>query len=145
MCKESGEREREIMNLLLIEVLLLITLIRVEAEFNADTSVQFTSVPFKPSLTGSITSRVVSDRLPAAEILKKVNLIKFTSKSDITDSEDKTREYFLAVVSPSGITMKLHSINDSLTGVVQVNSSMSPLHTGAVPEGDIVTPFIIIL
>ena len=106
------------------------------------TSVQFTSVPFKSSLTGLITSLDISGRLPAAEILEKVNVIEFTSKSDIghADCEDKTRAYLLAVASPSGIRKKLHSTNDP--GVVHINANCSPLHTGTTPGGDSVTPFI---
>ena len=113
-----------------------------EVEFDASMSVQLTSVPFKPSLTGLITSLDISGWLPATEILEKVNVIEFTSKSDtgVTDSEDKIREYLLAVLSLSGIRKKLHSSNDP--GVVQVNSSMSPLHTGATPGGDIITPIL---
>ena len=126
-------------------VLSLITLIKVDVEFDdATMSVQFTSVPFKASLTGLITSLDISGRLLVAEILEKVNMIEFTSKSDSigtgADCEDKTREYFLAAVSPSGIRKKIHSESDP--GVVHVNSSMPPLHTGAIPGGDIITPII---
>ena len=124
-------------------VLSLITLIKVDVEFvDATMSLQFTSVPFKASLTGLITSLDISGRLLAAEILEKVNMIEFTSKSDIEVDceEDKTREYSLAVVPPSGIRKKIHSENDP--GVVHVNSSMPPLHTGAIPGGDIITPII---
>ena len=127
--------------LLLIKVLSLITLMLVEVEFDI-TSVQFTSVRFKQSLTGLITSLDISGRLPTAETLEKVNVIEFTSKCDIgvIISENKTREYFLAIVSPSGIRRKLHSIDDPC--VVHVNSNLSPLHTGAIPGGDSITPIM---
>jgi hypothetical protein len=64
-----------------------------------------------------------SGRLPGGEILEKVNVIEFTSKSDVagTDSECKLRKYLLADVSPSGTRKKLHSMN--IPGVVHVNSS----------------------
>ena len=97
----------------------------IEVEFVSDdsTSVQFTRVPFRLSTTGLISSLDISGRLPAAEILENMNVIEFTSKSDIaeTDCEDKIREYLLAVVSPSGIRKKVHSRR--LPEVVHVNSN----------------------
>ena len=100
-------------------------MIPIEVEFVSDdsTSVQFTRVPFRLSITGLIRSLDISGRLPETEILENVNMIEFTSKSDvgITDCEDKTHEYFLAVVSPSGIRKKLHS--RKLPEVVHVNSN----------------------
>ena len=82
-------------------MLSLITLMLVEVEFDVATSVQFTSMPFKTSVTGLIASCDVSGRLPAAEILEKVNLVEFTTKSDVADCEDTNRERLLAVASPS--------------------------------------------
>jgi hypothetical protein len=95
----------------------------VEVVFDAITSVQFISVPFKLSFAGSITALDISGRLPREEILEKVNVIEFTSKSDVAgkDSECKLRKYLLAVVSPSETRKKLHSNNDP--GVMHVNSS----------------------
>ena len=97
----------------------------IEVEFVSDdsTSVQFTSIPFSLSVTGLISSLDISGRLPETEILENVNMIEFTSKSDIgvTVMDDKSREYFLAVVSPSGIRKKLHSRR--LPEVVHVNSN----------------------
>ena len=97
----------------------------IEVEFVSDDSmsVQFTSVPFSLSVTGSISSLDISGRLPETEILENVNMIEFTSKLDVgvMDCEDKTHEYFLAVVSPSGIRKKLHS--RKLPEVVHVNSN----------------------
>ena len=89
-----------------------------EDVFDASTSVQFTSVPFKSSLTGAISNFDTSGWLPSAEILEKVNVMEFTSKSDVaeTDSECKTRLYLLAIVCPSGTSKKLHS--KKLLGVV---------------------------
>ena len=125
-------------------MLSLITLIRVEVKFDARTSVQFTSVPFRPSLIGSIVNLDISGRLPSVEILEKVNVIEFTSKSDVAGTLavcKTTRENFLAVVSPSGIRKKVHSNNNP--GVVHVNSSRSPLQAGATPGGIITTPISI--
>jgi hypothetical protein len=104
-------------------VLSLITLICVEVVFDAIMSVQFISVPFKLSLTGSITTLDTSGRLPGEEILEKVNVIEFTSKSDVAgkDSECMLRKYLLAIVSPSGTRKKPHSNNDP--GMVHINSS----------------------
>ena len=81
-------------------------------------------MPFKPSLTGLITSLDNSGKLYAAEILEKMNVIEFTSKSEEAGKESdecKVRSYPLAVVSPSRIRKKFHSTNDP--GVVQVNSN----------------------
>ena len=46
-------------------------------------SVQFTSVPFKQSFTGSISKLDTTGWLPSAEILEKVNMMEFTSKSEV--------------------------------------------------------------
>ena len=123
----------------------LIALIQVEVEFDASTSVQFTSVPFRPSFTGLIIKFVISGSTISSEILEKVNVIEFTTISDVagTDCVCKTRINLVAVVSPSGIRKKLHSANDP--GVVHVNSSISPLQAGATPGGVITTPFNIII
>ena len=120
-------------------VLSLITLIWVEDVFDASTSVQFTSVPFKTSLAGVISNFDTTGRVPFAEILEKVIMIDFTSKSDVAgkEFESKIRLYLL---SPSETRMKLHSNN--VPGTVHVNSSWSPLHT-ATSRGDITTPIII--
>ena len=116
------------------------TVTMVEVEFDVPTSVQFTSVPFRLSLTGLISNCDVSGKLLPAEIIKKVNVIEFTSKADVGELELRARAYLLDVVSPSGIRKKLHSRNRPL--VVHVNSNWSPLHTGAIPGGDITTPVI---
>ena len=50
--------------------------------FDATMSVQFTSVPFKPSLTGAISNLDTSGWLPSAEILEKMTVMEFTSKSE---------------------------------------------------------------
>ena len=111
----------------------------VEVEFDVPTSVQFTSVPFRLSRTGLMISLDVSSKLLPAEIIENMNVIVFTSNSDVGELEFRTREYLLAVVSPSGIRKKLHSRNRP--AVVHVNSNWSPLHTGAaIPGGDIITP-----
>jgi hypothetical protein len=104
-------------------MLSLITLIEVLVVFDASTSVQFTSVPFKLSFAGSITALDISGRLPGEEILEKVNVIEFTFKSDVAgkDAECKIRSYLLAIVSPSGTRKKLHSTK--VPGVVHINSS----------------------
>ena len=60
--------------------------------FDSTTSVQFTSVLFKSSLTGAISNLDTTGRVPSAEILEKVNMMEFTSKSVAgADSECKTR------------------------------------------------------
>ena len=99
----------------------LITLIRVEDVFDATTSVQFTSVPFKPLLTGVISNLDTTGRLWSAEILEKMNMMEFTSKSEVADPEYKLRKNLLAIVSPSGTRKKLHSKN--VPGTVHINSS----------------------
>jgi hypothetical protein len=122
--RKRAKREGANSLVLLVMVLSLITLICVEVVFDAITSVQFISVPFKLSLTGSITALDTSGRLPGEETLEKVNVIEFTSKYDVagTDSElCKARSYLLADVSPSGTRKKLHSNN--VPGVVHVISS----------------------
>ena len=96
-------------------------MMKTEVDFvsDASTSVQFTRVPFSSSsFTGFISNLDVTGRLPSAEILEKVNVMEFTSKSDVaeTDSECKTRSYLLAIVCPSGTSKKLHS--KRLLGVV---------------------------
>ena len=47
-----------------------------EVEFDVNTSVQFTSVPFRSSLTGSISNIDMRGSLPSVEILEKVNVIE---------------------------------------------------------------------
>ena len=84
--------------------------------------VQLTSVLFKSSLTGVISNLDTSGWLPSAEILEKVNVMEFTSKYEVADSEYKPRENLLAIVPPSGTRKKLHS-NQSPSATVHVNSS----------------------
>ena len=98
-------------------------LTEVDVVSDASTSVQFTRVPFSSSLTGLISSLDVTGRLPSAEILEKMNVIEFTSKSDVggKDCECKTRANLLAVVLLSGTRKKLHS--RKLPVVVHVNSN----------------------
>ena len=80
--------------------------------------------------------------LPSVEILEKVNVIELIVNDVLAGkSVCKICAYWLAVVSPSGMRKKLHSRNDP--GVVHVNSSKPPLHTGATPGGVITTPIII--
>ena len=100
-----------------------VMLTEVELVSNDSTSIQFTRVPFSSSVTELISSIDISGRLPAAEILENMNVIEFTSKSGVaeTDCEDKICEYLLAVVSPSGIREKVHSRR--LPEVVHVNSN----------------------
>ena len=59
--------------------------------FDASTSIQFTSVWFKPSFTGAISNVDTTGWLPSAEILEKVNVMEFTCKSEVagTDPECK--------------------------------------------------------
>ena len=94
-----------------------------EDVFDVTMSVQFTSVPFKPSFMGAISNLDTTGWLPFAEILEKVNVMEFTSKSDVagTDPECKVRKNLLAIVSLSGTRKKLHSNN--VPGTVHVNSS----------------------
>ena len=94
-----------------------------EDVFDATMSVQFTSVPFKPSFTGAISNLDTSGWLPSAEILEKVNVMEFTSKSEVAgnDPECKARKYLQAIVCPSVTRKKLHSNN--VPGTVHVNSS----------------------
>ena len=91
--------------------------------FDASMSVQFTTVPFKPSFTGVISNLDTSGWLSFAEILEKLIVMEFTSKSEVagTDPGFKIRENLLAIVSPSVTRKKLHSKNVPAT--VHVNSS----------------------
>ena len=95
-------------------------MIKTEVDFVSDviTSVQFTRVPFSSSFTGAISNLDTTGWLPSAEILEKVNVMEFTSKSEVagTDPECKLRKYLLAIVCPSGTSKKLHS--KRLPGVV---------------------------
>ena len=68
-------------------------LTEVDVVSDASTSVQFTRVLFSLSVTGLISNLDVNGRLLSAAILEKMNVIEFTSKSDVggKDSECKTR------------------------------------------------------
>ena len=91
--------------------------------FDASMSVQFTTVPFKPSFTGVISNLDTSGWLSFAEILEKLIVMEFTSKSEVAgnDPECKARKYLQAIVCPSVTRKKLHSNN--VPGIVHINSS----------------------
>ena len=50
----------------------------VEEKLDVADSIQFTTLPLRPMLTGLITSLVISGRLFCEDILEKVNMVELT-------------------------------------------------------------------
>ena len=88
-------------------------------------SSQFTTVPFRLSLTGPISNVDSTGKLSLADVLEKLNTVELTINSDIValaeSEETKIREVSTAVVSFSRITLNLHS--RKVPVVVHVNFS----------------------
>ena len=84
-------------------------------------SVQFTSVPFRPTVMGLITRIDISGELFGGESLEKVNLVELiTNGSGASVSVVRPLVYALATAL-SGVRINAHS--SKLPDVVHVNSS----------------------
>jgi hypothetical protein len=117
-------------------------LIIVDTVSDVVTSVQFTTVPFRSSLTGLIDNVDVTGKAFSAELLEWRNVVEPIVCSN-------TCRWFgpefwrlcvclIGPVSFSGIREKLHSRN--LPVVLHVRIRVSPLHTDAILGGEITAP-----
>ena len=105
-------------------------------------SSQTTTVPFTTLVAGLINSLDISGPLFGGEILEKVNEILLTVT--VCTGKDRSTELkgCSIVTSSSGIKVITHS--RALPGTVHINSSSSPLHTGATSGGLKITVFAVV-
>ena len=118
-----------------VSVLLLCTTFTliIDELVRVSTSSQTTTVPFTTLVAGLINNLDISGRLFGGEILEKVNEVLLTVI--VCTGIDCSNELrgCSKVISSGGIKVINHS--RPLPGTVHVNSSSSPLHTGATSGG----------
>ena len=105
---------------------------------------QFTSVPFRWLLTGLNSNLDTSGELFWEETLEKIRLVELINVEynwSLGLEDDIARAKLTGVAAFLGIRVTFHTstAKPPVSVKVQINSSWSPLHTVAAPEGDMVT------
>ena len=131
--------------------LLIIMIMMVEDSIVGDvTSMHFTTVPFRLSFTLSITTLDVSTGLPWIEVLENVNMVELYSTGNVCIWAGPSAVIprcmnCLYILVSTSIRKIFHSRNITVALSLHISSSWCPLHTEAIPGGEIVTaPEIVI-